>query len=759
MNEYPPTQLIDPPDAIFPPDQPSIPSFHIPDEVGPQPLPSPWPDWFRCLRFAPVSGRYEGSPQSNALARSVLDLRVDVDPRGVNSPVTNKLSGDLYRIQLLPFPALRSSFRVYVESWIVDNPVVRWSRCNVEISGSVRYWSGSHPATTIKVVIGWAFGSGIGPAQVTFTAAGGTPTTYNCAYKSKNFREVAMEIDVCSSVNAAPLLPLYDTHWHDNRPADTPHRTLTLESAYVETGIGVTIDPVHTVINDSAASFASWSAAELHDAMETHYSQFGGAWPAWKMWGLLAGLFDNPGVGGIMFDAAGAFGGAGKAPERQGFAVFRRHQWFDNLVAGVPANQAQAWAMRHYLYTFVHEAGHAYNFLHSWDKNRPSSRSWMNYDWKYDAINGADTFWKSFRFRFDDEELIHIRHGDRKAVIMGGDPWSSGGHLETPPLAYAQAEGDGPLEVLLRAESYFEFMEPVAVEVRLRNLTTVPLAIDPRLAPEYGAVSFFISKVGGPVEEYHPLLCYLAEPESRVLEPAETTNEGADRYSQLVSLVYGGGGFYFDRPGEYLIRAIYQSHGEILQPSNVLKIRIGYPGSRTQEEIATNYFSSEVGLSLYLGGSKSPFLSKGMDLLAHIQEREPESKLGAKLSQVLAQTEARAFHRLEDNKLKQIHVADPEKALQLTEAAVKTLAADPNKSANLVQSELTKTRVRSLQQMGESERAGEEMAALQESLGRRGVHRSVLDAIARGAQQFAPSSSKSAPKRRGRESKGRDRRR
>ena len=34
--------------------------------------------------------------------------------------------------------------------------------------------------------------------------------------------------------------------------------------------------------------------------------------------------------------------------------------------------------------------------------------------------------------RFDDEELVHIRHGDRSAVIMGGDDWGSGGHLERP---------------------------------------------------------------------------------------------------------------------------------------------------------------------------------------------------------------------------------------------------------------------------------------------------------------------------------------
>ena len=540
---------------------------------------------------------------------------------------------------------------------------------------------------------------------------------------------------MCASVNMAPLLPSYDTHWHNTRPADTPQRMLTIESSYEEAGIGVTISSTQTVIDDSAPSFTSWSPAELHDAMETHYSQFPAAWPAWKMWGLLAGRFDSAGVGGIMFDASAAFGGAGEAPERQGFAVFRNHQWFNDLVAGAPANQSQAQAMRHFLYTYVHEAGHAYNFLHSWDKNRPSSLSWMNYDWRYDNINGIDSFWGSFRFRFDDEELIHIRHGDRKAVIMGGDPWSSGGHMESPALAYVQAEGEGPLEVLLRAEPYCEFMEPVAVEVRLRNRSDVPLTVDPRLTPEYGAITFFIQFMGTPVQEFRSLLCYLAEPETLVLQP-KSASEGEDRYSQLVSLVYGGDGFYFDRPGEYLIRAVYQGHGDILQPSNVLKIRVGLPEAKGDEKIATSFFSREVGLSLYLGGSKSPFLNKGMEMLAEINERHPSDMLGAKVSEVLARSEARSFHRLQQNELKQSHRSDPAAAIRLTESAAKRLGAEKNKHINLIHRQVTETRVQSLQALGDSKRAAEELNTLRESCARRGANTPVLDELAKTAEQL-----------------------
>jgi len=125
--------------------------------------------------------------------------------------------------------------------------------------------------------------------------------------------------------------------------------------------------------------------------------------------------------------------------------------------------------MRKFLYTYVHEMGHAFNFLHSWDKNRPDSLSWMNSDWKYDNRNGANSFWGNFRMRFDDEELLHMRHGDRAAVIMGGDPWASGGQLEAPPRSMADQVGETPVELLVRSKGYFQFMEPVNVELRLRN--------------------------------------------------------------------------------------------------------------------------------------------------------------------------------------------------------------------------------------------------------------------------------------------------
>jgi hypothetical protein len=716
---------------------PPLPEPPLPDP-GPIPFPEqPWrppervplpPDWWRCWRRVGVSGRYDGTQGSHHLFGSSLELRVDVDPRySSDSPVMNRVSGDFWVTRLVREGRFWRISRTYVESWIVDTPSVSWQRCQVVVTGAVRFWQGTHPATTVTITIPWAFGA-IGTGSAVFTTGGVPGAAYSLTYRSDNFRDLNLELDFCASVDDAPTVPSYHTHWHANRPADTSARTLTIESAYRETGIGVKVDPAHTVIDDSAPGFASWSPAELHDAMETSYSRFPGAWPAWNMWGLLAGQFDSSGVGGIMFDAAAGFGGAGEAPERQGFAVFRDHSWFTDLVDGSPANQDQAWAMRHYLYTYVHEAGHAFNLLHSWNKSRPSSLSWMNYDWKYDQINGTDAFWSGFRFRFDDEELIHLRHGDRAAVIMGGDPWASGGHLESPSASTIESEPGGDLELLLRAKPYFGFMEPVGVELRLRNLTPDPLPVDARLDPKYGTTSVFVQRPDGSRIEYGTVFCLYGTPETVELAPAATAEaeEGPDRHSALVPLTFGVGGFTFAEPGTYLVRAVYQAAAHLVT-SNTLRLRVGHPTDRTEDRFAADFFTPQVGLNLALGGSTSPFLRSGLDTLTEAAAVHADRPLGAKAAATVARAVGSDFYRRDDrDALVQHHRGDPDEALAVTEPAVSAYHESGGRAENIEYAELVRLRTRMHVEAGRPEAAADEVGALADDLAARGANPNVV---------------------------------
>jgi hypothetical protein len=669
-----------------------------------------------CRRIGPVSGRYEGEmPVWPRNPRNLLDLRVDIDRRYPNSAVLNRVSGDF----LQAYPAPQRPYVVYRESWIVNNPRISWSGCQVVITGRVEFWEGTHPDTEIILVIPWQSLRPPSVAYVTFTEGSNSGLWYICPRKSHCFRDVNLEVDIAASVNAAPILPSYHTHAHLTRPSDIPGRVLDIEEAYRETGICMSIRPERTVIDDSASGFVTWSADELHDALETHFSQFPGTWPKWELWGLLCGEYDDPLTGGIMFD----YFGPAQPPERQGFAVFRNHQWFNNLVAGTPTNQDQAWAMRQFLYTYVHEAGHAFNFVHSWNKGRPNALSWMNYPQR------VTNFWQDFRFLFDDDELVHIRHGKRSSVIMGGDPWGSGSHLRAlPPGVMSQLiEGEPTLELLLRSKDYFEYMEPVEVEIRLRNVNTDSITVDTRLGPEYGVVMIFIMRPNGAIVNYTPIVYKEGVPILQTLKSKTGSDiAGEDRYSQNVNVTYGKHGFYFSEPGEYLVRAMYQPSDDMLILSNVLPVRIQNPTSKEESEVAQKFFTYEVGMSLYLNGSQSPFLSSGKEVLESVSDRFGDTLLGAKASKVLAEAEARPFFRVQDQALKQTHSPDYSKALKLTEPALEVYKSKKQKALNISYHNLVQSRVNANMKLGKTKDAQSELLELRKDLDNRGVNQSVL---------------------------------
>jgi hypothetical protein len=700
-----------------------------------------------------VSGRFEGEMAAPKPGSEILELRIDIDSRAPGVP-TRRVSGDFYAVNAVNLPGSPPrTWRVYRESWVVEAPHVTRAAGAVIVTGSARFWEGTHPVATVEITLPTG-GPVAGPAQVALTFQGGTIWRYTCPRVSDAFRSLELEVDVCQSVNQAPILPGYDIASHPHVPAGVPRRRLTIEQAYAEAGVAVTINPQQTIIDDSDPQFDRWSDAELHDAMESHFAAAALQWPRWSMWGLLAGTYENPAVGGIMFDAAADFGGAGQPPERQGFAVFKKHHWFANLPAGVPANDAEADALRKYLYTWIHEAGHAFNFLHSWDKNRPDALSWMNYDWRYDNRNGADAFWKSFLFRFDDEELIHLRHGNRAAVIMGGDPWASGGHIEAPPgaehlraapAAIAHAVGGTPLELLLRSKGYFNFMEPVTIEARLRNLLpNIDLKVDTLLRPEFGGAVYFIRRPDGRIVEYSPISCKLAQGEIKTLAGSPQV-PGLDRHSESVDLTYGRYGFYFDEPGEYLVRALYQGAGDLLIPSNTLRLRVGHPASADMDREAQDFFSYDVGMNLYLRGSSSPHLKRGFELLRQMADKYSNTIMGAELARVIVDAVARPFFRVEATApadghavMKRVKTAAPEEALRFTTKALAVLQGTDQKSLNLAYRDLVQKRATCHQDLGDTTRARKELTTLKQDLAQRGANPPVLNAIQQRANSLAP---------------------
>jgi hypothetical protein len=302
-------------------------------------------------------------------------------------------------------------------------------------------------------------------------------------------------------------------------------------------------------------------------------------------------------------------------------------------------------------------------------------------------------------------------------------------HEQLPPGAMAAQLGIAPVELLLRSKGYFQFLEPVFVELRIKKTCDMPLALDTQLDPEFGGVVIYIRRPDGRITEYKPVMCKLAEPSVGELTPEDQGVKGEDRHSQNIFLSYGSGGFYFDEPGEYLVRAFYQGLGDALIASNLHRIVIGRPFSREEERDAQDVFSYETGVALYLNGSSSSFLETGMDQIRGLADRYKESPVGAHAAFVLARNLARPFYPIKDNARVEARAAEPDEALALTEPAIQQQKRDDTTFTNLVYHELRRTRADLMVAMGEKPEAKKELRALARELKKGGVNQPVLDEI------------------------------
>src|SRR5215217_2329560 len=201
-----------------------------------------------------ISGQYEGEMTMPTSGLAFLDLRIDVDKGYANSPVMKRVSGDFYQLNKISVPGSPPKVtRVYRESWICHRPMVKTVGKKVEITGKVTFWKGTHPPNTLKITVARPK-SGVTPSCiVSFARPGGQTAVYNCTKKSDSFRTLNLEIDVCKSVNAPPVLPECNTDGHPVKPAGLPTRVLTIEEAYREAGVQVKIRPDTSVIDDSDA--------------------------------------------------------------------------------------------------------------------------------------------------------------------------------------------------------------------------------------------------------------------------------------------------------------------------------------------------------------------------------------------------------------------------------------------------------------------------------------------------------------------------
>jgi hypothetical protein len=531
----------------------------------------------------PVSGRYSGS-----LGPYQLELRVDVD----RTRPMMRASADIYQVS--------GGTTSYFGSFVVNSPIVTVTATTVTVNGLGSFtFSAVAPVVKITIPRRYLY-QPQAPATVQFFTKGGLPqSTYICIFISTFFRTVRIETDRVSDVTT----PVFSTYNTGSFPSGGPARNLSVVSAYAEAGIQMIPTAGSDVINIAVAGAdAKWSNAELHTAMQNHFSLWQDI-PQWAVWLLVAQSHEmGSGLYGIMFDQQGK--------QRQGCAVFH------NGIGGVTFDK-----LRLQLYTYVHELGHCFNLMHSWQKsyanppvpNRPNSLSWMNYPWNYPA-GGAPAFWNNFPFWFDNEEVIHLRHAFRNNIIMGGNNFTVGAALGREVMADPIRDESGLTLRISTHQSSFALGEPVVLQIALTTTDSRGRRVHTWLHPNCGMVKVVIRKPSGEVMAYEPLIDHLVGGQESIIGSNDVVRDSA-------YIGFGKDGFYFDQPGHFRIRAAYAALDGSEVMSDIITIRVRYPVSPTDESLADLFMGDDQGTLLYLLGSDNESLKSGNAAFDEVLEK------------------------------------------------------------------------------------------------------------------------------------------
>lgn len=552
-----------------------------------------------------VSGRYVGTQYAWQLT-----VRVDVDGR---RPM-KRVSGD--------FHYTSGSTTNYYGSFVVNAPSL-WVTSSYVIIQGIGDFTFAAGAPKVRITIPRrAYSQPNAPASVQFlTTNNRKGSLYNCDFASSSFRHVQLEQDYVEGI--MPFTS-YDTGL---LPSGDPGRVLTVQSAYTEAGIQLqTAGAWGEIPLSGAGANATWSNAELHQAMELQFSLWQDD-PQWKVWLLAAQEHDyGTGLYGIMFDQQGK--------QRQGCAVFH---------AGVGGDTPEQQRLQ--LYTYVHELGHCFNLYHSFHKqymnppqpNRLNALSWMNYPWGYPG--GAAAFWNAFPFQFDNQEVVHLRHAFRDDIIMGGNPFGTGAALEHLRAFADPVEDHSGLRLELKApQQSYAFGEPVRIEIKLALTDLRGMRVNDNLDPNQGFVKIAIQQPGGEVALYEPLMEHCAVGNPVRLDAAERP-----AIYESVYLGYGKDGFYFEQPGFYNMRAAYHAPDGSVIVSDTIRIRVRTPMNAADEEVADLLFGDEQGALFYLRGSDSRFLRSGNDAFDTVLDKHGKHPVATHVRLAKGINEARAF--------------------------------------------------------------------------------------------------------------------
>ena len=275
----------------------------------------------------------------------------------------------------------------------------------------------------------------------------------------------------------------------------------------------------------------------------------------------------------------------------------------------------------------------------------------MNYPWNYPG--GPAAFWSAFPFQFDDPELIHLRHAFRNNIVMGGNAFATGAAVIDPEVLADPAHDNSGLEFTIApVHKAFALGEPVVISLSLRTHDRRGKFVQPYLHPKASMTSIAICKPSGQTVLYEPFIDHLMATETRFLG-------GEDVIEESAYIGYGKGGLYFDQPGNYRLRAIYHAADGSQVKSNVVSVRVRYPVTAKQEELAELLTGDEQGALFWLLGSDSESLAAGNAAFDKVLEKHADEPPADYVRLARGVNLSRTFAIIDDRQPNRIQLREP----------------------------------------------------------------------------------------------------
>jgi hypothetical protein len=656
------------------------------------------------LRKRLVRGRYRARTDA-----WLLELRVDVD----GARTTKRISADFFSVS--------GRTTTYFGSFIVDAPTISIGATTVSIQGTGSFtWPASLPLVRVTIPR-VSILQPPEPATLQFLNAASAPgASYVCAFSSTSFRTLNYEQD--SVVGAVPFVS-YDTGSLP-QPPGSPARVLTVQGAFAEAGIELLTSGATNVIPVGTAG-PTWSDSELQAAMVNHFSLFANV-PQWAVWMLVASAHDG-GYRGIMFDYSDSF-------QRQGAAVF-----YDAIQGTDGASQ------RAQLRTYVHEIGHAFNLLHSWQKNLATppaplgpnngfgDLSWMNYAQNYQGPTGQSgtaAYWADFPFQFTDNELVHLRHGAYRNVVMGGNPFLTGSADVDPELFELPIIDNSGLALELRTDRpAFAYGEPVVVELKLSATDLRGRDTHGHLHPNDDLVTIAVRQPSGRTVAFRPLLRHCVDEETRLRLDAAHPAIYDSAY-----IGFGRDGFLFDVPGQYVLRASYLADDGSRVTSPVLKLRVRPPAGAADEHVGQLMLGDEQGQLLALLGSDSPALAAGREEFEILISEHGDHPLAVYARLARGVNEQRDFKHLSADKVLTVRSARNDESAALLAEVERASRADGDGVDNITLNFVMRAHARAEARTGDLDKANQVMDNMVKLFEKKKLNAHVLQTIRQQAE-------------------------